>query len=442
MMERASHDSEGGYNYNFLNPPVDRVVCVICHLPSRDAHLTECCGHVLCKSCLDKLKTTQYKACPMCKGDHFFAYSNKQIDREVRSLHVYCTNKQKGCRWQGELKNIRSHIGIVDGCRFEEIECTNECGKKLERRHLSRHVKIACQHRKIECQYCHEEIKWQFVDGAHLEECPKLPLPCPNNCKKAGLILREDMEAHRKECPLEMIQCEYHNVGCEVKMLRKRRKQHEDDKMKEHLRMTSTKLAKTEDRVSYLELIVHRLMGKTVNLNPPISSSWSVQLSAMESMRAYGSQVCPVVLRITNYSHGDCGFDWYSSSFCSHFKGYTMQLNVDVPEIYDESPAGIYVSVGLYLLQGLYDDEVTWPLKAKFEVTLLNQISDSEHRSATLTFDETLPGSTIYRVIDDDDENTPVRHDTFISMSDMYRSTETCQFLRDHCLFFRVSKVS
>ena len=43
------------------------------------------------------------------------------------------------------------------------------------------------------------------------EECPKLPLPCPNKCE-VGSVPCEDMEAHRKECPLDMIQCEYHNV--------------------------------------------------------------------------------------------------------------------------------------------------------------------------------------------------------------------------------------
>ena len=40
---------------------------------------------------------------------------------------------------------------------------------------------------------------------------------------------------------------------------------------------------------------------------------------------------------------------------------------------------GTHLSVSLYLMQGPHDDELTWLLKRKFVITLLNQISDSEH---------------------------------------------------------------
>ena len=41
------------------------------------------------------------------------------------------------------------------------------------------------------------------------------------------------MEAHRKECPLEMIQCEYHSVRYGVKIIRKDQEKHDKEKMKE-----------------------------------------------------------------------------------------------------------------------------------------------------------------------------------------------------------------
>ena len=62
----------------------------------------------------------------------------------------------------------------------------------------------------------------QFIEGQHKEECPKIPLLCPNKCRKVKNLLRKDMEAHRKECPLEMIQCEYHSVGCKRGKLARR----------------------------------------------------------------------------------------------------------------------------------------------------------------------------------------------------------------------------
>ena len=44
-------------------------------------------------------------------------------------------------------------------------------------------------------------------------------------------------------------------------------------------------------------------------------------------------------------------------------------------------------------MKGPYDKELTWPLREKFEVKLLNQISDCEHHSCTVH----------YRDEDDDD---------------------------------------
>ena len=50
----SSTSNIGGYEYNFISgPPVDRLVCKICHLPSREPYLSVCCGHLFCKSCLD-----------------------------------------------------------------------------------------------------------------------------------------------------------------------------------------------------------------------------------------------------------------------------------------------------------------------------------------------------------------------------------------------------
>ena len=84
---------------------------------------------------------------------------------------------------------------------------------------------------KVNCQYCDAKREHYFIEGQHKEECPKLSLPCPNRCE-VGSVSREDMEAHRRGCPLEIIQCEYHNVGCEVKIARKDQERHENEKMK------------------------------------------------------------------------------------------------------------------------------------------------------------------------------------------------------------------
>ena len=207
-----------GYVNNFVDTPHDRFICKICHLPSRDPYLSVCCGHLFCKSCLDSTIMTASSVCPICRVENFVTFPNKAIDREVKGLHIYCTNKAKGCEWMGKLSDINNHLENSDGCQFEEVKCFNECGKVIEWQYLTSHVKGKCPRRKVNCQYCHNTGQHQFIKGLHKEECPKFPLLCPNKCHKLRTIFREDMEAHWKECPLEMVQCEYYSVGCKRDM--------------------------------------------------------------------------------------------------------------------------------------------------------------------------------------------------------------------------------
>ena len=87
---------------------------------------------------------------------------------------------------------------------------------------------------------------------------------------------------------------------------------------------------------------------------------------------------------------------------------------------------GTYLSLYLYLMKGSHDNELTWPLRGKFEIKLLNQISDSEHHSNSI-------------VVTDDDCSNRVTESEFISNNNLHKITPTCQFLKDDRLFFQVS---
>ncbi|XP_065918820.1 TNF receptor-associated factor 4-like [Dysidea avara] len=197
-----------GYEYHFVATPGDWLMCNICHYPSRDPYLSGCCGHTFCKSCLDGAKkaTTISDACPICRNEEFATMPNKQADRTVRSLHVFCTNKEKGCDWQGEVNNIVSHVTKSDGCQFEEVICTNGCGMCVQRQYLSSHVEDECVCCMVDCQYCHITGEHQFIEGEHKDQCPKFPIACPNKCEIDN-IPREDIDEHRKMCPLEEVTC-------------------------------------------------------------------------------------------------------------------------------------------------------------------------------------------------------------------------------------------
>ena len=90
---------------------------------------------------------------------------------------------------------------------------------------------------KMGCQYCQLRGEHQFIEGKHKEECVEYPLACPNKCKEVRCIPCKGINEHnRSRCPLEVINCEYHTMGCEVRMTHQIQKEHNKEKMEYHLR--------------------------------------------------------------------------------------------------------------------------------------------------------------------------------------------------------------
>ena len=86
--------SESGYDYNFVNPPPDRLVCKICQFPCFKTQLTDCCGHVHCQLCIEKVKTVADREhlCPMCGEANFKTIAHREADRTIKELLIYCPN--------------------------------------------------------------------------------------------------------------------------------------------------------------------------------------------------------------------------------------------------------------------------------------------------------------------------------------------------------------
>ena len=277
--------SRGGYDYQFVEAPTDILVCTICHLPSKEPHLSGCCGHTFCKSCAEASKKVN-KACPMCRGETFIMYPNKQAERLIQNLKIFCTNKEQGCDWQGELNNITDHLS---NCLFQVVCCPNDCGSSLQRQYLTSHLEAECPRRKIDCQFCHEVGEYQFVEGQHKQECPKFPLPCPNKCEIDN-IQRDKVEEHRKSCPLEVVQCDYHVIGCTAKMTRKELSKHKSEMMEEHLSLSvKTKSSDAEVMLAALQDAKGELSEKVCLISKElaaVSKDLATTKEQMDAMKA------------------------------------------------------------------------------------------------------------------------------------------------------------
>ena len=49
--------TESGYNFDFVSDFSDELICVACHLVLKELVQFVQCGHRLCKSCFNQMKT-------------------------------------------------------------------------------------------------------------------------------------------------------------------------------------------------------------------------------------------------------------------------------------------------------------------------------------------------------------------------------------------------
>ena len=526
---------DGGYDYEFVDTPLDMLICKICCYPSREPHLSDCCGHTFCKSCLKGYevsmehpltKGASNSGCPMCRSEDFKCIRNKQTERVIKSLKVFCNNRNEGCEWQGEINNIDKHL---THCQFQMVDCPNSCGKFFQKHHLINHVenecirrKVSCllcytsgehhfikgqhkhycpkfpltcpnecgasllredvdEHRKIclleevdcpnncglssqrqslnkhitsecpclvvSCQYCGSSGECRFIEGEHKEHCPKFPLPCPNNCE-VETIPREEMQTHLEEiCPLAVIQCEYHVLGCEVKVIRKDLEKHKKEGMESHLSMTTQELTKVhvtldkiiasfDDRITGVEAaaqkrvdeLENRLQFQTTVLETLVGS-WALIINS-EAIKP-SRKIVPAIVRMSELIDHEL---WTTDPFFTHTEGYKMMLSMSpVRSVFAKfSNFSLYLS----LLDGPYDDKLPWPMKGMLSITLLNQVKDANHHPpVVLTYSY----------------SNPVRHgemkqigciDRFISHENLYKHTEACRFLNFNGILLQVGSCS
>ena len=90
----------GGYEYEFVDPPPDTLICGICCLPSKTPQHSVCVVDIatFCKLCIEGAKRADDDfRCPVCHADFSCftrVFTNKQADRIIQDLRVFCTYKK------------------------------------------------------------------------------------------------------------------------------------------------------------------------------------------------------------------------------------------------------------------------------------------------------------------------------------------------------------
>ena len=519
----------GGYEYEFVDPPPDTLICGICCFPSKTPQLSVCCGHTFCQHCIERATNVDDSfKCPVCRAA-FSCFTNKQADRIIKDLKVFCTYKKIGCEWRGEVRRISDHLGH---CEFRKMECPKGCGALVQRQRMFVHLENECVHRIFNCPYCHTTGEYQFIMGQHKDHCPNLPLPCPNKCFTSrmprgsisehlkicplekiscvndcgmifqrkdsvshmesscprrkiscqhcqcdgehhfidgqhkeqclkmpvkcpndcdvGTMTRAEAEVHSKVCPLEKVYCKYSRIGCETRIARKDLAQHNKEKMEDHLSLALCQLDKLEklqitqaatidkslqkfnDRISMMEIAhqkeINEMKAELQSVLGSHYNNWAIKIGKEATKVSLGSQAMPVIIKMSGFTTKKDEGPWTSDFFYSHPGGHKLKLTMSVAkssEWFSNRSKLSHFSISLFVIYNAHERRLK---RGTIKISLLNQCTDSEHRTALMNV--WVPS------LERDMQIGKI--DRFISCEDFYRNTTTCQFVQNNNIFIKL----
>ncbi len=382
-----------------MKPPPSEYIqleCPVCLQIIREPHQVTCCGKKFCKACIEHIKAIQ-KPYPTC-NEEFSIFADKSSKQSLYSLKVCCTYQKDGCEWTRELRQLDEHLNTdpqpekrLDGCQFVEIDCIYNCRNQLQRRFILNHQIKDCPKRPFGCEHCHDyKSTYDDVTNNHWPVCGSFPVPCPNQC--GSTIQRQNIDSHVvDECPLTTINCDFHHVGCAVKLPRQDMPEHQREILVTHISLLATSHAKQQDKITSQEAEIRSLktelepVQQLLKTAPPIVNSRP--LGPLE----------PPVLTMTNFQQHNRDKDrWYSPPVYTHHQGYKICLSVNANGW--GTGKETHISVGVYFMRGEFDNSLKWPFCGVISCQLLDQVDGKDHKTDTNTYDDNTPNGCCNRV--------------------------------------------
>ena len=153
--------------------------------------------------------------------------------------------------------------------------------------------------------------------------------------------------------------------------------------------------------------------------------------------------VVPIVFQMEDfYKHRNTpDLIWYSPGFYTQKRGYKLCLSVNASG--HASGKGTHFSMYVHLMSGEYDDALMWPFQGVVKIELLNQMANSEHFVYHAEFVGQKHEKHNSRVVKGVRSHCGLGEDKFLPYTVLgHNPTRHCQYLKDNCLYFKVSEVS
>ena len=119
-----------------------------------------------------------------------------------------------------------------------------------------------------------------------------------------------------------MVQCEYHNVGCDERLMRKDMEKHEKEKMKQHLILTKENAAQSRKQLRQMKGKMELLQKGVIEATDEIVECITTQPSI---------PTIPVIVRMPGFSYlKKCSEVWISPNFTTYLDSQLVTMNMHV----------------------------------------------------------------------------------------------------------------
>lgn len=390
--------------------------CSLCQHILTDPILTGCCGASFCRHCIEVESSCSEgeNNCPKCQLSNLSYIHDHRLDTAMKKMVIACRHREKGCVWTGSIFDLSNHLEEQDGCHFVTLPCPKKCGATIERISLREHLEAKCYINWTQCTHCKDLVPSTSI-GIHLTtNCPQYEIACPNECNE--VIKRSEMQAHRENCPNEIIQCPFKDAGCDIEAFKRSKLQEHLSSgnishsllmfgsVSEEIKQLKAKLQEigNETQVQKREIrdlqkaldsskqelagVMDRNIMLASSLNqeleyissqPHTASVKTLAISCLRDQLAFLSNPLllkvyptgpPLTFRMPHFSQlKTVNQPWVSLPFVVQ-NGYQMSIVVH-PNGQGEGHS-THLSVYLHLIAGRYDDNLTWPLRFEDEIAI------------------------------------------------------------------------